>query len=219
MCGRFALYSSGETIAAAFDLSEVPELLPHYNIAPSQPVAVIRTSPNGRELALLKWGLVPAWAKDKKLAPINAKAETAADKPMFRTAFRQRRCLIPADGYYEWQARGTKKQPYFFGPKDGLPFAFAGLWESREGDGEKLETCALLTTQANELAAEVHDRMPVILPPAAYGRWLDPDNQDVAALQALLRPYSAQGWFARPVSTLVNNPRNDDPRCIQGVGA
>jgi putative SOS response-associated peptidase YedK len=161
--------------------------------------------------------LVPAWAKDKKLAPINAKAETAADQPMFRAAFRQRRCLIPADGYYEWQARGAKKQPYFFGPRDGLPFAFAGLWESRQGDGEKLETCALLTTEANELAADVHDRMPVILPPAAYGRWLDPGNQDVASLQELLRPYPARGWFARPVSTLVNNPRHDDPRCVQGV--
>jgi putative SOS response-associated peptidase YedK len=130
MCGRFVLYSSGETIAEAFDEAEVPELLPRYNIAPSQPIAVIRTCPNGRELALLKWGLVPSWAKDAKMAPINAKAQTAAEKPFFRHAMRKKRCLVPANGYYEWKAEGKKKQPYFFGPRDGKPIAFAGLWES-----------------------------------------------------------------------------------------
>jgi putative SOS response-associated peptidase YedK len=215
MCGRFVLYSSGETIAEAFDLTEVPELLPHYNVAPSQPVAAVRALDSGREVVFLRWGLVPSWAKDAKTAPINAKAETAAEKPFFRLALRKRRCLIPADGYYEWQVTGKRKQPYLFGAKDGKPLAFAGLWESWEHEGERLDTCAILTTDANELAAPVHNRMPVIIPPGAYQRWLDRDNQDVASLQDLLGPYPAAALFARRVGLLVSNPRNDDPRCIE----
>jgi putative SOS response-associated peptidase YedK len=220
MCGRFALYSSGETLADAFDRSSVPELQPRYNVAPSQPVAVVRATPEGRELALLKWGLVPSWTRDKKLAPINAMAETAAEKPFFRSAMQKRRCLVPADGWYEWQPTGgKKKQPYFFWAKDGRPLAFAGLWESWEHEGELLDNCAILTTDANEVAAPAHNRMPVLIPPDSYARWLEMANQDVASLQDLLRPYPTETPFARPVSTLVNNPRNDDSQCIQGAGA
>jgi putative SOS response-associated peptidase YedK len=179
MRGRFALYSSGEQIAEVFDLDEVPDVRPHYNVAPTQTVPVIKA---GRELALLKWGLVPLWAEGM-VAPINAQAETAATKPYFRSAFKKRRCLMPADGWYEWEKLSAKqKQPYFYGPKDGNVLAFAGLWESCERNGGLLETFTILTTTANELAAEVHNRMQVILGLDAYDQWLDPENQDVGAL-------------------------------------
>jgi putative SOS response-associated peptidase YedK len=217
MCGRFTQTSSPKVIAEIFHVLGVPELLPaRYNIAPSQPVAAVRAGASGRELAFLRWGLIAPWAKDAKLAPINAKAETAPDKPMFRSAFRKRRCLIPADGYYEWQATGGKaKQPYLFIPKDGKPFAFAGLWESAEPEGEKIESCTILTTDANELAAQVHKRMPVILPPEAYAEWLDPANQDAASVQGLLLPYPADSMRSYAVSTWINNPRHDDARCVE----
>ena len=216
MCGRFALFSSGESVAEAFDLDDTPIIVPHYNVAPTQTVPVVRTSPEGRELALLRWGLSPAWMKDAKIKPINAQAETAPTKPMFRSAFKKRRCLVPADGWYEWKATGGKhKQPYFFTAKDGKPLAFAGLWETWEHEGEVLDTCAILTTDANELAAPVHNRMPVILPAVAHDRWLTLGNQDVASLQDLLRPYPAEALSCRKVGTLVNNPRNDNPRCIE----
>lgn len=217
MCGRFSLSSSPAVIAEIFHVLNVPELLPaRYNIAPSQPVAVVRATEGGRELAFLKWGLVPPWARDAKIAPINAQAETAAVKPFFRNAMKKRRCLIPADGWYEWQATGGKqKQPYFFGPKDRKPLAFAGLWESCELEGVAISSCAVLTTNANQLAAPVHSRMPVILPPQAYDAWLDPENQDVASLQDLLRPSPAELLKSYPVSTWVNSPRHDDPRCLE----
>jgi putative SOS response-associated peptidase YedK len=139
---------NGSTRSAAFAVA-VPELFPRYNVAPTQQVAAVRTSEGGRELVMLRWGFLPKWSKDKKLAPINAMAETAADKPFFRSAFKKRRCLIPADGWYEWQGTGKRKQPFFFGAKDGKPLALAGLWESCELDGELLDTCAILTTSAN----------------------------------------------------------------------
>jgi putative SOS response-associated peptidase YedK len=200
-----------------FRAAGVPELLPaRYIVAPTQQVAAVRKGESGREFAWLRWGLIPPWAKDKKLAPINAMAETAATKPMFRSAFKKRRCLVPADGYYEWKATGGEtKQPYLFTPADGKPFAFAGLWEAAELDGEQIESCAILTTDANELAAQVHKRMPVILPAEAYEAWLDPANQDTAAVQSLLLPYPADRMRSFPVSTWVNNLRHDDPRCVE----
>jgi putative SOS response-associated peptidase YedK len=220
MCGRFTLYSSGESVAEAFDLSTMLDLQPRYNVEPAQQVAVVRATPEGQQLAWLKWGLLPAWVKDKKLAPINAMAETAATKPFFRSAMKKRRCLVPADGWFEWQQLDAKrKQPYYFGSRDGKPLAFAGLWETWEHEGEALDTFAILTTDANEIASPVHNRMPVILPASAYDRWLDPANQDTASLQDLLRPYPAEVLFARQVSTLVNKLQNDDPRCIEGVDA
>jgi putative SOS response-associated peptidase YedK len=219
MCGRFVLSSSPKVIAEIFHALNVPELLPkRYNIAPTQDIASVRQGASGRELAWLRWGLIAPWAKDAKIAPINAQAETAATKPFFRHAMKKRRCLVPADGYYEWKATGGKaKQPYLFAPADGKPFAFAGLWEAAELKGEQVESCAVLTTNANELAAPVHSRMPVILPAQAYDAWLDPANQDAGSLQELLRPYPAGRMRCYPVSTWVNNPRHDDLRCVQGV--
>jgi putative SOS response-associated peptidase YedK len=194
MCGRFTLYSSGDEIARAFAVG-VTELVPRYNIAPTQSVAVVRARAGGRELAWLRWGLVPSWAKDAKIAPINAKAETAAERPFFRVALRQRRCLVPADGWYEWQGQGKHKQPYFFAPTDGKPLAFAGLWETWGRAGEALATCAILTTAANELTAPVHDRMPVILPAEAYTAWLDPANQTLARCGGGCAPSYPRRWW------------------------
>jgi putative SOS response-associated peptidase YedK len=160
MCGRFLLFSEASSLASHFDLTGFPELAPRYNIAPTQPVLAVRAGSTGREAALLRWGLVAPWAKDTKQAPINARSETAADKPTFRHALRKRRCLVPADGFYEWAALGGRKQPYCFRSWDGKPFAFAGLRERWEGPTGPVESCAILTTEANELVRPVHDRMP-----------------------------------------------------------
>jgi putative SOS response-associated peptidase YedK len=163
MCGRFSLFTPAPDLAGLFDLAGFPELAPRYNIAPTQPVATVRAGAAGRELVRLRWGLVAPWVKDAKVAPINARAETAADKPMFRAALRKRRCLIPASGFYEWAvlAGEKRKQPYCFRPRDeGRPFAFAGLWECWHGPDGPLESCAILTTAANELVRPVHDRHP-----------------------------------------------------------
>jgi putative SOS response-associated peptidase YedK len=216
MCGRFVLQSSCDEIARAFAV-EAGDLPPRYNIAPSQDVAAVRAAATGpgRQLVRLKWGLLPSWAKDKKLAPINAMAETVADKPFFRAALRQRRCLIPASGFYEWSAAGKKKQPYYFTLKTGLPFAFAGLWERWQGDGEDILSCTLITTQANDVLRPYHHRMPVIVPPAAYVHWLDPAVKQPEALAGLLQPYPAGEMLAFPVATRVNSPTFDDPRCIE----
>ena len=179
MCGRFTLRAPASVIAEQFALFEVPPFTARFNIAPTQPVPVIRMRPGpslrarrgSRELVWLRWGLVPGWAKDPAIGSrlINARAETAAEKPAFRTALRQRRCLVAADGFYEWQQAGRTKQPYFIHLRDDRPFAFAGLWEAWEGaDHAWLETCTLLTTGPNDVVRPIHDRMPVILPPQAY---------------------------------------------------
>jgi putative SOS response-associated peptidase YedK len=193
---------------------------PRYNIAPTQLVAAVRAGADAgrRELAPLKWGLIPSWAKDPKIAAscINARAESVAEKPAYRAAFKRRRCLILADGYYEWTGKAREKQPWHFRLRDDAAFAFAGLWECwRPPAGEPVETCAIVTTDANELAKLYHDRMPVILHPADYARWLDPEYQRVEELAPLLRPYPAELMVAEPVSTLVNNPRNDSPDCVR----
>ena len=216
MCGRFLLLTSGKDVAERFDLEGPPELLPRYNIAPTQPVAAVRPGDTGRECVRLRWGLVPSWSRDTKVAPINARAETAADKPLFRAALRKRRCLIPASGFYEWLALAgeKRKQPYCFRPGDERPWAFAGLWERWLGPDGPVESCAILTTEANELVRPVHDRMPVILPRLYWQEWLDRDSQDAAAVVPLLRPYPAGAMRAYPVSLLVNNPRNDRPECL-----
>jgi putative SOS response-associated peptidase YedK len=216
MCGRFTMTVSAKDVADLFGLADVPDLAPRYNVAPTQPVAAVRAAADGqRSLGLLRWGLVPPWAKDTKIAPINAKAETAADKPFFRHALRKRRSLIPADAFYEWQKVGRHKQPYLFQLRDGEPFAFAGLWESWQGtNGEALESCALLTTEANELVRPVHERMPVILNPRHYAEWLDPDLTNPALLADWLRPFPADALTAYPVSTFVNDPRNEGVACV-----
>lgn len=228
MCGRYTLRTPLHVLAQQFlfELGDLPadlELKPRFNIAPTQTVAGIRRLEAGgaRQLALFHWGLIPSWAKDAKLASstINARGETLAEKPAFRTAFSRRRCLVLADGYFEWKAVGKKKQPLLFQLKSGQPFAFAGLWERWRGpegtppDSPPLESCTIVTTSANTLSANVHDRMPVILDPADYDLWLDPASEKERLL-ALLEPYPADLMQAEPVSMRVNNVRNDDPECI-----
>jgi putative SOS response-associated peptidase YedK len=220
MCGRFTLTASADVLADLFDLVEVPDWTPRYNIAPTQPVAVVRLQPaGGREFARLRWGLVPSWAKEIAGPPlINARADTVATKPSFRTALRQRRCLVLADGFYEWQKRGKEKQPFSIRLLGDRPFAFAGLWERWNGGEQPVESCAIITTEANDLLRPVHERMPVILPPAAYAEWLDPQAHDAQQLTALLRPYAAEDMKAVPVSAWVGNARHDDPRCLEPHG-
>lgn len=195
------------------------ELTPRYNIAPTQDVAAVRMKPGAEfpELAMLKWGLVPAWADDPKIGyrMINARSDTASEKPAFRKAFRQRRCLIPADGFFEWLTEGKRKLPHYFTLRDGGLFAIAGLWDRWRRDDQVIESCTLLTTDANELVRSLHDRMPVILPPEFYDHWLDPHVEEPPELQALLRPFPADQMAIMPVEPVVNSPANDDPRCIQ----
>lgn len=216
MCGRFNLTASGEEIAEAFDLDDTPELAPRYNIAPTQPVAVVRleAASGRRRLAAVRWGLVPEGAPETDRGHINARGETAWQKPTFRDAFARRRCLIPATGFYEWQRTGARKRrPWLFSLASGRPFAFAGLWEPPAREGAS-PTCAILTTDPNDVTREVHDRMPVILPPEGYDRWLDPKPGAAVALRPLLVPFPAAAMAARPVSTAVNNARFDDPACL-----
>jgi putative SOS response-associated peptidase YedK len=219
MCGRFALRTSGKALADFFGLTGEPAVEPRYNIAPSQPVAVVRTAAAGagRELAWLRWGLIPPWAQDPALGNqmVNARVESAATRPAFRGAFRHRRCLVPADGFYEWQRTNGNKQPYYVTRLDGRPLAFAGLWEVWDRGGGPIESCTILTTAADDRLAALHDRMPVLLEPEAYARWLDPAVQDPAQLQRLLRPYPSEALALRRVGPQVNDPRNDGPRCIE----
>jgi len=222
MCGRYTQTATPEVIAEHFHLDEPPLLKPRYNIAPSQHVSTIRLNPDSakRECIMLRWGLIPSWAKDPKIGNqcINAKAETVAEKPCFRSAFKKRRCLVIADGFYEWQVQGTRKQPMWIGLRNKRPFAFAGLWEHwKPLAGEPIESCTIITTEPNDLMATIHNRMPVILAPSSYEPWLDPAFQQVEALNALLRPFPADHMTAFPVSTLVNNPCHDAPQCLEPV--
>ena len=223
MCGRYTLTAPAQVLTEIFDLAETVELHPRYNIAPTQETAVVGLNHDGkRSLGLMRWGLIPHWAKDPSIGNrlINARAETAAEKPAFRSSFSKRRCLVPADGFYEWQKTGGRKQPFYLQLKEHRPFAFAGLWARwKASEDETVQSFTLLTTTPNEVAAKVHDRMPVILPPESYDRWLDPELHDREALEALLLPYPAEAMEAYPVSTLVNSPQNDDPRCIEPIDA
>ncbi|MDX2100517.1 MAG: SOS response-associated peptidase [Leptolyngbyaceae cyanobacterium bins.59] len=216
MCGRYTLSQSADVLAEAFHLPEVPLHIPRYNIAPTQGVAVIQQSQGTRQWQLLRWGLIPSWSKDVKIGNklINARSETVAEKPSFRSAFRYRRCLIPADGFYEWQRQEKKKQPFYFQVHKGQPFAFAGLWEHWEGEGGPIDSCTLLTTQANALLAPIHDRMPVILHPEDYDRWLDPQIQDSKSLESLFQPYPSEEMAGYPVSAIVNSPAHDTLDCV-----
>jgi putative SOS response-associated peptidase YedK len=219
MCGRYTIKANPRDIAEAFALFREPHVKPRYNVAPTQQVLAIRFEEDAtpREPVLLRWGLVPSWAKDTKGAPlINARADTVATKPAFRAAFKRRRCLIVADGFYEWQQQDGK-QPYLIRLRTGRPFAFAGLWERWEKGSEPVESCTIITTDANDLLGRLHDRMPVILPPENYDRWLMPE-QDPQTLAAMLRPYPDDELVAYPVSPVVNNPRNDRPECVEPLG-
>ncbi len=206
MCGRYALHASPEVVALQFGLASVPSFSPRYNIAPAAQVLIVRDDGGRRAAALVKWGLVPRWAKDPSLGARmnNARAETVAEKPSFREAFRRRRCLIPASGFYEWKLEGRLKQPYYIHPAAGELFALAGLWERWEGPGGPLETCAVITTEPNAVMAPIHERMPVIVDPADYGRWL-------AGADGLPGPCPPQSIAAHPVSRAVNRAANDGP--------
>ena len=227
MCGRFAFWVTRRRLREEFDLAAAPDELPEiparYNIVPGTDIAAIRRrqeSPT-RELAMLRWGLIPSWAREKKTGyrMINARAESVMKKPAFRNAFKDRRCLIPASGFYEWQKTGGKKQPWFITLKDTDLFAFAGLWErwkNPEDDSEVIESCTIITTDSNKLVRPLHDRMPVILERPYYERWLsrqDPGEE----LGALLRPLPPDNMTAWPVPPRVNNPANDSPECLKPV--
>lgn len=224
MCGRFTFTVDASSLQRAFPWLTVPsQLTPRYNIAPTQPVAVV---PNNGQNAVefYRWGLIPSWAKDPQVGNrmINARAETLAEKPSFRAAYRRRRCMILADGFYEWrkdtQADKTVKTPMYIRMSSGEPFAFAGLWEVwRTVGGEIWPSCTIITTTPNTLLADIHNRMPVILKPDTYERWLDPTEQDPDQFADLLGPYPASEMIAYPVTTLVNNPGNDLPECVAPV--
>jgi putative SOS response-associated peptidase YedK len=226
MCGRFTLWIDLNELVEAMPWLTIPggldALTPRYNIAPTQPIAVVPN--NGeRTLDFFVWGLIPSWAKDPKIGSrmINARGETVAEKPSFRAAYRRRRCLILADGFYEWQkVPGQKnKQPVYIHLKSGEPFAFAGLWEYWQSEhGDEVLSATIITTTPNDLLAPIHNRMPVILPPTVYDRWLDPGEQPPDALDDLLAPYPASELETYPVSTMVNSPANDMPECIEPLG-
>ena len=220
MCGRYELHSHPAAIALAFGLAHPPDVQARYNIAPMTDVPIVRVATDGhRELVRMRWGLVPRWAKDPSIGArmINARAETLETKPAFRNALKWHRCLLPADGFYEWKAVAAGKQPYRIGMKDGELFALAGLterWLSPEG--EVLDTCTIVTTPANPLIRPLHDRMPLIIAPEDYARWLDRSVEDVTDL---LSPYPASAMAFHPVSTRVNAVKNDDPSIIDAVEA
>ena len=219
MCGRFALYTDPIALAKKFQTKNLLELQPSYNIAPSQTIPIIRNEQDHRLFAIAKWGLIPSWAKEINTgySTINSRAETVAEKPAFRSAFQHRRCLIPADGYYEWQEIvGNKtKQPWYISLKNQEPMAFAGLWEHWQGrDGSEIESCAIIVTAGNELMQPIHDRMPVILPPKKWDTWLDTANTNKLGLQTLLTQFPADAMTAWPVGTVVNSPRHNGEVCI-----
>lgn len=218
MCGRFAQRTNPKRLAKEFKVAEVPDVEARYNIAPTQDILSIRCAEDDREAVFLKWGLVPSWAKDVSIGAklINARSETVTEKPSFREAFKKRRCIIPADGFYEWQRSRGKKQPYFFRMQNEHPFGFAGLWEKWKAiDGQVLETCTILTTEANEVLIPVHDRMPVILHSEDYELWLDEDVRKRELLKDLLRPYPAEEMISHPVSSAINSPKNQGATLIE----
>lgn len=216
MCARFTLHSPAELVAKRFGLLKSPTLEPRYNVAPSQLVAVIGSrASGGRALAMFRWGFVPHWAADLKgPKPVNAKGETLAEKPAFRDSFRERRCLIPADGFYEWRTTPRGKKPLFYCLKGGELMALAGIWDVWRGQTEKLFSCAIITTPCNSLIEPVHDRMPAVIPPTDWDRWLDPRETEPGKLLPLLRPYPPEEMEAIPVSTVVNNSRHEGPDCL-----
>ncbi len=223
MCGRFALSKSDRIDWAQFGVRRGPQLPPHWNIGPGRPVAVVRWAEDAAEVVMLRWGLVPFWSKDPAIGHrlANARAETAHEKPAFRAAFQRRRCLIPADGFYEWQAvaGASKKQPWFIARRDGGVFALAGLWERwQPPEGDALETCTVLTMDANALMQPIHHRMPVVIPREHYADWLA-SGTTASAPQGLLRAWDGGEWTAYEVGTRVNAPGNDDAACVAPLGA
>lgn len=226
MCGRFHLATISEDLATLFDLDRMPDLTPRYNIAPTQVAGVVRVARGKREWAEMTWGLVASWAKDASSGSrmINARSESVSTSPAYRAAFRRRRCLVPADGFYEWKKLdGKTKQPMEIRLRTGEPFAMAGLWEWWESPDGALETFTILTCPSSDVLRPIHDRMPVILEREQWGTWLDPslgeDARDREALQAMLDPYPGERMEAYPISTRVNSPKNDDPSLLRRVDA
>lgn len=219
MCARYSLIATAEELVEWFKLRKTLELVPRYNIAPTQAVAVVRQDPASgeRTFALMHWGLIPHWAKDSSIAHrmINARSETAAEKPSFRNALRRRRCILPCSGYYEWKKLEKRKQPYWIHMKEAPLFALAGLWEIWDSpEGGTIESCTVLTQDANEATREIHDRMPVILLPEEYDAWLDPDQQDGPTALKRLSPLANDLLEATPVSSYVGNSRHEGPQCL-----
>jgi putative SOS response-associated peptidase YedK len=222
MCGRYNLITDAVALVDFFDIEQtlfdISGYGPHYNIAPGQDVPLVRDGSNGRELVLARWGLVPHWSKESKTkySTINARAETVAEKPTYRDSFKRRRCLIPATGFYEWKRDGKQKIPQHIQLAEGGLFAFAGLWDRWEKQGEAFESCSIIVTDANEAVRPVHDRMPVILNHAYYNAWLNPTHSNRAQLQSMLVPY-AGSIDVYPVGKRVNSPKNDDAGCTERV--
>ncbi|MGH8002172.1 MAG: SOS response-associated peptidase [Brasilonema sp.] len=220
MCGRFTLIQTAEALYQTFHVEKIPDLEPQYNIAPTQMIGTVlyNQASEQREFQKLRWGLIPSWSKEPPdgVKLINARAETVAEKPAFRSAFKYRRCLVLADGFYEWQLHEGQRQPYYFRIHEGKPFAFAGLWEQwKSSKEEEITSCTILTTQANELVQPVHERMPVILQQQDYDVWLNPEIQTPEVLQQLLHPYPSEAMTAYPVSKVVNSPKYNIPDCIK----
>ena len=222
MCGRYRLSRRKKVIEEYFDAFGDEDWSPRYNIAPTQPVPIIRQNPKEpvREMSLVRWGLIPSWSKDSSASArmINARSETAATLPAFRDALKSRRCLIPADGFYEWQRVGKTKQPYCFEVGNAQMFAFAGIWDRwKDPSGNWVKTCSILTTMPNAVTSAVHDRMPVILDPDSYDLWLDPGMHDASTVSDMLKPYDAQLMRRYPISTRINHVANDDVECSAPV--
>jgi putative SOS response-associated peptidase YedK len=221
MCGRYTIIASPEALRALFRYQEQPNFPPRYNVAPTQPIAIVRLVDGQRHFALVRWGLLPSWVKDPKTFTllINARGESAAEKPAFRAAMKRRRCLIPADGFYEWQAAGDRKRPFYVRAKSGAPLAFAGLWETWEGpNGEELETGTIVTTAANGTLNPIHERMPVIVPREAFDLWLNCTDVDAKTAEALIAPAPEGLLEAYEISTAVNRTANDNPKLLEPVG-
>jgi putative SOS response-associated peptidase YedK len=220
MCGRFTLSANKQRLQETFPMFDLMEIPSRYNIAPRQQVLAVRQEnaerPKG---SMLRWGLLPSWAKEKKVPAslINARSDSVADKPSFRTAFKHRRCLILADGFYEWTKGPLPKQPFHIRRKDAGPFAFAGLWERSAGEEPSIESCTIITTDSNDVVRPFHDRMPVILDAKEYARWLDRSFSDPGVLQEMLRPYPSDLMTTVPVSIFVNNSRNEGAECLAAV--
>ena len=218
MCGRYAVTSAPEAIRALFGYPGQSNFPPRYNVAPTQPIAIVRLMDGKRQFALVRWGLLPSWVKDPKdfTLVINARGESVMDKPAFSAAMKRRRCLVPADGFYEWKAIGAGKQPYYVRAKSGTPLAFAGLWETWTGpNGEEMETAAIVTTLANRTLADIHERMPVVVAPDAFNLWLDCANVDDKTAASLIAPAPDELLEAYEVSTAVKRTANDDPTLIE----
>lgn len=219
MCGRFGLTANGEKLGKLFEIRNVPKLIPDYNIPPTRNILGIRSTGTEREAHFFHWGLIPFWAKDEKIgySLINARSETVATKPSYRSAFKTRRLIVPASYYFEWKKDGKEKTPYLIRVKDADAFGMAGLWEqwTSPTTGEVIDSCTIITTEANNATRPVHDRMPVILSPADYARWLGEETADTDTLLSFLHPFADQELELYPVTAKVGNPRFNEPECVK----